>query len=116
MKLEVKKHLYDIQAASELIVQFIHAKSFADYEADVMLRSAIERQLMVVGEAFVRLRSELPEADEDDLLDRITDARKIIGFRNILVHGYDAIKNDIVWIVIIKDLPALIREVNTLLN
>ena len=116
MRLEIKKHLYDILAASERIVQFVHAKSFADYEANIMLRSAVERQLMIVGEAFVRLRNEEPEAEQDDLLDRITDARKIIGFRNILVHGYDAIKNDIVWITIVKDLPVLIREVNTLLS
>jgi hypothetical protein len=59
-------------------------KTFADYDADPMLRSAVERQLMIVGEALNRLRRIEPE-----LLASITDSRKIIAFRNILGHGYD---------------------------
>ena len=45
---------------------------------------AVERLLMTIGEALVRIRS-----FEPDILEELTDATKIIGMRNVLVHGYD---------------------------
>jgi len=83
MQFEALKYLYDMEQACVLLSSFLVGKTFADYEADPMLRSAVERQLMIVGEALNRLRKIEPE-----LLASITDSRKIIAFRNILVHGY----------------------------
>ena len=76
-----------------------------------MLRSAVERQLMIVGEALNRLRKIEPE-----LLDSITDSRKIVAFRNILVHGYDVIRNEVVWGILDSDLSTLTVEVSALLQ
>jgi uncharacterized protein with HEPN domain len=76
-----------------------------------MLRSAVERQLMIVGEALNRLRKIEPE-----FLASITDSRKIIAFRNILVHGYDVIRNEVVWGIIDSDLSTLTVEVSALLQ
>ena len=58
MRLESKKYLYDILQAAGNLEQFRHGKVFADYEADVMLRSAIERQFEIIGEALRRLSKE----------------------------------------------------------
>jgi hypothetical protein len=55
MRLESKKYLYDIARASELAMQFIAGKSFADYGSSAMLRSAVERQLEIVGKALAQL-------------------------------------------------------------
>lgn len=111
MQLEVLKYLYDMEQACGLLSSFLEGRTFADYEADAMLRSAVERQLMVVGEALNRLRRIAP-----DLLTFITDSRRIIAFRNILVHGYDVIRNEVVWGILDSDLSTLTNEVSALLQ
>lgn len=52
MRLEARKYLYDIQHAGGLILEFTDNKTFADYEGDAMLRSAVERQFGIIGEAM----------------------------------------------------------------
>jgi uncharacterized protein with HEPN domain len=66
---------------------------------------------MIVDEALNR-RGKF----EPDALASITDSRQIIAFRNILVHGYDIIRNEVLWGILDKDLPTLTREVSTLLE
>ena len=111
MQFEAFKYLYDMEQACVLLSSFLVGKTFADYEADPMLRSAVERQLMIVGEALNRLRRIEPE-----LLASITDSRKIIAFRNVLVHGYDVIRNEVVWGILDSDLSTLTVEVSALLQ
>ena len=81
-RLEVRKYLYDIQQACQKIQNFTRECSLADYEANEMLRSAVERQLEVVGEALNRLLRMKP-----DLEASISQARRVIGLRNRLIHG-----------------------------
>jgi uncharacterized protein with HEPN domain len=76
-----------------------------------MLRSAVERQLTIVGEALNRLKKIDPAT-----VSSITNARQIIAFRNILVHGYNVVRDEVVWGILEADLPILSREVNTLLE
>ena len=92
MRREALKYLYDVQQACRLLSSFVSGKSFEDYEADVLMRSGVERQLTIVGEALNRLLKVEPSAES-----AVTDARQIIAFRNILVHGYDIVRNDVVW-------------------
>ena len=75
-----------------------------------MLRSAIERQLTIVGEAMVRLRTVDPE-----IASRIADVPRIIGFRNKLIHEYPDVDSATVWQIIQTDLPRLLAEVRALL-
>jgi len=83
MRLEPKKYLYDVSQASELLEQFAHGKSFAEYQTDAMLRSAVERQFEIIGEALRRLSQEDPATAA-----KISEHGRIIAFRNILIHGY----------------------------
>ena len=55
MRLEIKKYLYDIQYAIGLLKEFTGDKKFADYERDTMMRSAVERQFEIIGEAMSQL-------------------------------------------------------------
>jgi uncharacterized protein with HEPN domain len=111
MRLEALKHLYDMRQACGLLADFIAGKTFDDYSAEALLRSAVERQLTIVGEALNRLKKIEPIAASS-----ITDARQIIAFRNILVHGYDVVRDEVVWGILETDLATLTRDVDRLLQ
>ena len=91
MQLEARKYLYDIREACARREEFTTGKSYTDYAADPMLRSAVERQFEIVGEALNRLG----KVDET-IADRITDHGRIVAFRNILVHAYAQIDDRLV--------------------
>ncbi len=76
-----------------------------------MFRSAVERQFEIVGEAL----NQLSKIDSD-LASQIPDLREIIGFRNILIHGYATINLDRVWQAVIEDLPKLRSALERLLD
>ena len=111
MQPEVRTYLFDIRKACDLILQFTAHKEFSDYEKDVLFRSAVERQFEIVGEAMSQMLKLEPS-----LGGRITNTRQIIAFRNILVHAYAQVKNQVVWGVIQSDLPMLRAEVDQLLK
>jgi uncharacterized protein with HEPN domain len=109
MRPEAEKYLYDIRRALDLIENFTVGRTFADYEDDVLLRSGVERQFAIAGEAL----SQLSRIDAA-LASQISDYRRIIAFRNLLIHGYADIDDRIVWGVIERELPALRSEVAAL--
>ncbi len=111
MRRDPKAYLFDIQRASDLLDQFTRGKEFHDYECSPLLRSAIERQFEIIGEALNQLAVRHP-----DVTKQISEHRKIIAFRNILIHGYAKVDNKIVWDVVYNKLPILRREVQALLN
>jgi uncharacterized protein with HEPN domain len=106
-----KKYLYDMLRACEALAQFVEGKQFADYDDDLLLRSAVERQLMIVGEAM----GQAIRAD-DDLAEQIEDAREIINLRNVIVHGYTVIENETIWGILQADVPRLRVQVSQLLR
>ena len=110
MRREVKTYLTDIQAAVRKLQEYTAGKGFPDYEAEEMLRDAVERKFEIVGVAL----SELAELDES-LAGRISDYRTIIAFRNVIAHGYAHIDDTLVWDVVVNKLPLLAREVDALL-
>ncbi len=65
-----------------------------------MLRSAVERQIQIIGEALNRLSKVDPAT-----ADRITDLARIVAFRNVLVHGYAQIDDALVWEVASTRVP-----------
>lgn len=111
MQLESKKYLYDILQAGTNLRQFTSGKAFSDYEADVQLRSATERQFEIIGEALRQLSTkDLTTAA------RISEYERIIAFRNILIHAYAEIDDRIIWDVLQGKLPRLLQEVEALLE
>jgi uncharacterized protein with HEPN domain len=108
---ETVKLLLDIEAAADRIARFVEGRAFSDYVADELLRSGVERQCGIIGEAMVRLmKRDGPTAE------RITDSRKIAGFRHVLIHGYDAVDERMTWSVVTEKLPLLRSEVAALLS
>ena len=111
MRLEAKKYLFDIQKATNLLAQFTAGRELADYLRDAMLRAAVERQFEIIGEALTQLAKL-----DGELAARITEHRRIISFRNILIHGYADVDDRLVWDVIATKLPGLKQEVQALLS
>ena len=99
-----KKYLSDILIAIELIEQFTEGvNEFSKYQADSKTKSAVERQLSILGEAVNNYRK-LEEQFE------LTNTRQIVSFRNRIIHSYDNIDDTIIWTVLQKHLPKLKEE------
>ena len=75
-----------------------------------MLRAAVERQFEIIGEAL----SQLSRVDSS-VFERIRERRRVIAFRNILIHGYADVDDRIVWDVVQVNLPTLLEDVAALL-
>jgi uncharacterized protein with HEPN domain len=111
MQPESRGPLLDMLHAANGIATFVSGKTRADFESDLMLRLAVERQFEIIGEALTRLRKIDPSTAE-----RISEYQKIISFRNVLIHGYDAISNDVTWRIVEEKLPILRHELEDLLK
>ena len=84
------KFLSDILQAIGLIESFVSdIKDFDDYVSDLKTQSAVERQLGIIGEAVNKFEKLFPESP-------LSNARKIVGFRNRLIHTYDSVDPSIV--------------------
>jgi uncharacterized protein with HEPN domain len=88
-----------------------NGKSLAEFEQDIVLRSAVERQFEIIGEALGRL-ARLDAA----LAAQVPDLRNIVALRNILIHGYAIIDRARIWRAVEQDLPPLRSVLNRLLN
>ena len=110
MPRDLRKYVHDAREACRLLAEFTRGKTLEDYESDALLRSAVERQFAIIGEAMF-------QADklDADLTSRITDLRQIISFRHVLIHGYDSIQHDIVWGILQTQLATLAQELNDLM-
>jgi uncharacterized protein with HEPN domain len=102
MQHEAKKYLWDAIQASTLIATFVTKKTFADYCADPMLKSAVERQFEIIGEALNALSRIDPKTAAS-----IPDLARIVAFRNVLIHGYATVDDRLVWGVVEGKLPIL---------
>lgn len=99
------KYLSDILRAIELIEDFtLSVADFDEYVGDPKTQSAVERQLGIIGEAVNKFEIIHPESS-------LENSRKIVGFRNRLIHAYDAVDPSMIWAIIKRHLPPLKEEV-----
>ena len=108
---ETRKNLIDILHASEEIQDFILGMDLKSYQNNAVTRRAVERDFEIIGEALNRIKN-----TDSELLEKVSEHRRIIGFRNILIHGYDIVDEAIVWQAATKHLPILIGEIKEILN
>jgi uncharacterized protein with HEPN domain len=94
--------VWDAREAIRRVHSFVDGKTWEDYESDVLLRSAVERQLEIVGEALNRLSKADPAA-----ADQVPDLPRVVAFRNILIHGYAVVDDRVVWEVVSSKLEPL---------
>lgn len=88
----------------------IENKQRADLDQDHLLELALTRLLEIVGEAANRV--------SEDTKERYSQIPwgQIVGLRNRLIHGYDAVDLDILWNIIQYDLPPLIATLEKIVE
>ncbi|HAX68550.1 MAG TPA: DUF86 domain-containing protein [Anaerolineales bacterium] len=105
-----KLYLTDIVEAAQAIARFIMGENYYEFEQNEMMNSAVLQKLTVIGEAASRLPKEFtsrfPEIPWVD----------IIGFRNIAVHEYFAIRWDIAWVAASEEVPVLKDQIEKILR
>lgn len=109
MRREAQKYLFDIRQAAGELASFTAGKTRERYLADPVLRAAVERKFEIIGEAI----GQLAKIDAA-LAEQIPDYRRIIAFRNILIHGYADVDNELVWDLLQTRLPELVQAVEKL--
>ena len=108
---QIIKSLTDIFRSIENIELFCSTrpKEFKTFCEDVCFRSAVQWEIAIIGEAMNRILKVCPEIS-------ITSARRIVNTRNYLIHGYDSLREDLIWAIVINHLPLLKAEVSKLLE
>ena len=103
--------LEDIERSINEIFDFLPEKrDFLEYQKDLKTKKAVERNIEIIGEAINRI------SKHKDYNIEIKNAHKIIGTRNRIAHEYDNISDEVVWTIIVKELPILKIEINELRN
>lgn len=82
MRRDPRALLWDAREATLAIAAFIAGRTIEEYLADRMLRSAVERQCEIIGEALNQLRAVAP-----GIAASVPDLRRAVAFRNLLIHG-----------------------------
>ena len=110
MKHEINTWLEDISISIKQIYDFLPTDiDYIEFEKDLKTQKAIERNIEIIGEALNRILKVFPDI-------AISDSRKIVDTRNRIIHGYDSITPDILWLIIKRSLPMLRNEVAELLK
>jgi len=102
MRPETVKRLTDALTACEAIAQFTAGLGFAEFSGSALIRSAVERQFEIVGDALGKAAREEPA-----LVQAVPEIPRIVGLRNRLIHGYDNVDDQLVWDVVQAKLPGL---------
>ena len=110
MRPDARVLLADVDRAATDIVHFTEGMNRETYVGDVRTQAAVERKFEIIGEALNRLHQTFPEVAQ-----RIPSLRQVVGFRNLLIHGYAVVIPDRVWDYAENDLPELHRIVQSLL-
>jgi len=98
--------LEDINRSIDEIFDFLpEKKDFFEFQSDLKTKKAIERNIEIIGEAVNRILNYEKSNIE------IQNARQIIGTRNRLAHEYDNISDEIIWTIVIRELPKLKQEI-----
>lgn len=110
MRRDPASFVWDVQFACRNVLDFVRQADFARFTSDILLRSAVERQLQNLGEALAQLAR-----IDSALAAEVPGHRQIIAFRNVLVHGYATLDLRVVWRVIEHDIPPLLAAADALL-
>lgn len=111
MTVEYNQRIHDAVEACRAIRSFTDGVTFDQYASNLLLRSAVERQFEILGEAL----SKASELKPDDAAG-IPDLRRIVGMRNRIIHGYDSVDDEIVWDAVRNHVPSLLSALSGIIG
>ncbi len=106
---ELQQRIHDAMSACRAILDFTSSASFESYTYDLLLRSAVERQFEILGEAL----NHAYKLDLD-IAQKLPDLPRIVGMRNRIIHGYDAVDDEIIWDAVQHYVPPLLKDLTEL--
>lgn len=101
---EATKRIWDAAEACRRIEEFVAGKSRDEFSSSLLLRSAVERQLEIIGEALNKASAALPQLSFE-----VPEIPRIVGLRNRLIHGYDGVDDELVWDIVVTKISPLRR-------
>lgn len=101
--------IWDMVQSIQRIQSFTNDLAFDEYLNDIRTISAVERQFEILGEAARRISNEFRQAHP------AVDWQRIVGLRNIVVHRYDEVRQDILWTIIHSELASLLVQLEAML-
>ncbi|WP_019021678.1 MULTISPECIES: DUF86 domain-containing protein [unclassified Thioalkalivibrio] len=111
MRRDPRAYLWDAREAARRVAEFVKDANEEDYVASDLMRSAVERQLEILGEALGQLEKANP-----DVARQIPQLRAAVDLRNLLIHGYAKIDDRIIWNTATTDVPVMARELDSILR
>lgn len=111
MPRERDAYLWDALGAIDWIRRALDGESWDDYQRNDVLRFAVERQLITIGEALNQLSKHFPASAA-----QVTEVPSIVAFRNHIVHGYATLDDEVVWASATEELHSLAEELRSLLG
>lgn len=106
-----KAHLWDAHQACAAILTFVEGIGEEGFQSNLLVQSAVERQLEILGEALNRLRR-----TDTATAEQVPDLDRIIGMRNIIAHEYGVVDHAIIWAVVDTRIASLVDVLAHLLE
>jgi uncharacterized protein with HEPN domain len=111
MKYDLRKSVWDAKEACWNIQMFTAGLTLDIYQKSNLIRSAVERQFEILGEAFNRI-----EDADPSFRGRFSEMGDAIGMRNRLAHGYDCVDDGVVWLAVKESIPLLLDKLTAWLE
>lgn len=102
--------LKDIEQSIQLVLSYTENFTLEQYKTDRKTKDAVERNFEIIGEAAGRLPEEFRMENNE------VEWRIIKDFRNVIIHDYFGINDEIIWNAIQKHLPVLLSKITTLIK
>jgi uncharacterized protein with HEPN domain len=107
MQHDIRKYLWDASDALAEIASYAETQTSKEFHSNRMMQLAVERLVIIVAKALRRTEYKEPQTAE-----RIHSLRQVSNFRNLLVHEYDKIAEDVVWKIVKESAPILKSEID----
>ncbi len=106
MNSKVLKYLLDIESIIGEIESVLErtGNDYLQFSKDQIAKRAVERQLEIIGEAVNKVKKLDPSIN-------IQGRNRIIGLRNLIIHSYDSVDDEIIWGILHKDIPKLKQDI-----
>lgn len=109
MSRDIRLFLEDMQMACEKVIRYVNDLKLTQFLKDEKTYDAVVRNLTIIGEAVKNIPQEIRDHHSN------IEWRKIAGFRDIAVHDYFGIDEDILWDIIQNEIPNLLKQLNQII-